>query len=139
MGTNEAPWLALARKYMGQHEIKGPKDNQFVLDCFAHTTYHAIHDEVPWCAAFICRILEESGFKSTKSAAAISFATFGTKCELKPGAILVFKWPGGGHHVTICDEVTDHVLVKCLGGNQSDAVQDSTFHRQYIVATRWPS
>ncbi len=134
-----SPWLDLAKKYLGQHEIAGKKDNQFILDCFKHTSYQAAHDEVPWCAAFVCRVLEESGYKSTNNAAAMSYAKYGSPAaHLEPGCILVFEWAPGEHHVTICDEVIGNDYVKCLGGNQSDMVKDSVFPRNKIIATRWP-
>lgn len=136
----ESPeWLTLAKKYLGEHEIKGAaEDNPFVIECFKHTTYHAVHDEVPWCAAFVCKVLEDSGYKSSKSAAANSYMTYGTPCDLKPGAIVVFHWPAGGQHVTICDSILNQSLVTCLGGNQQDSVKDSNFNREYIKACRWP-
>lgn len=135
---DNVPWLTLATKYLGQHEILGRKDNQFILDCFKHTSYHAGHDEVPWCAAFICRMLDETKMKSTNSAAANSFASYGEKCDLKPGAILVFKWASGEHHVTMCHHVVDDHYVACLGGNQSDMVKISVYNRVFIQSIRWP-
>lgn len=135
----QPPWLDLAKKYLGEHELAGSKDdNPFIVECFKYTTYQAIHDEVPWCAAFICKVLEDTGYKSTKSAAANSYLEYGEPCNLKPGAILVFHWPAGGQHVTICDKIMNDTLVTCLGGNQSDSVKDSNFNRAYIKACRWP-
>lgn len=132
-------WLDIARKYLGQHEIAGSKDNQFILDCFKHTGYQAAHDEVPWCAAFVCRCLEEAGYSSTKSAAAASYEKYGTHADpLTPGCIVVFEWAPGEHHVSFVDEVISAEYVKCLGGNQSDMVKDSVFPRSKIIATRWP-
>ncbi len=133
------PWLDLAAKYLGEHEVAGKADNQFILDCFKHTGYKASHDEVPWCAAFVSRVLEESGYKSSHSARAADYAGFGEKSELKPGAIVVFKWASGGHHVSLCHHVVDGHLVACLGGNQSDSVKISVFNQKYIAAVRWPS
>jgi uncharacterized protein (TIGR02594 family) len=135
--SDNTPWLAKALSYLGEAEVPGNKDNQFILDCFKHTTYPATHDEVPWCAAFVCRVLEESGYKSTKSAAAISYADYGTPCELKPGAIVVFRWASGGHHVSICN-TAGALSVNCCGGNQSDQVRYSDYAKIFIVATRWP-
>ena len=135
---DQTPWLTLAEKYLGEHEIAGRKDNQFILDCFKHTGYKADHDEVPWCAAFMCRVLEESGFKSTKSAAAISFEHYGSPVDVKPGAILVFQWAGGDHHVTMVHHIVDENYVCCIGGNQSDMVKLSVFPRNRIIACRWP-
>lgn len=134
-----SPWLDIAKKYLGQHEIFGKRDNQFILDCFKHTSYQAAHDEVPWCAAFVCRVLEEAGYKSTKSAAAISYAKYGNANNLAAGDIVVFQWSGGDHHVSIVDHVVDDKYVACLGGNQSDMVKYSIFPRANIIATRWPT
>lgn len=130
--------LELAKSYLGQHEILGHKDNQFILDCFKNTGYRAAHDEVPWCAAFVCRVLEECGFISTKSAAAVSYLNYGHPSSLEPGAILVFKWASGGHHVTFCHHIVDKDYVACLGGNQSDMVKISVFPRKYIQEVRIP-
>jgi uncharacterized protein (TIGR02594 family) len=135
-----SPWLDLAKTYLGQHEILGSKDNQFILDCFKHTGYKAEHDEVPWCAAFICRLMDETKQKSSHSAAALSYAqpTWGTKCELTPGAIVVFKWASGGQHVAIVHHIVDATHVACIGGNQSDMVKISVFPRSCVYSTRWP-
>lgn len=133
------PWLDLAKKYLGQHEILGSKDNQFILDCFKHTSYHAGHDEAPWCAAFVCRVLDESGYESTHNAGAISFEHFGIPCELKPGAICVFNWDGKGErHVTICDHIVDKNYAVFIGGNQSDMVKFSVYPINKIESIRWP-
>lgn len=131
-------WLTLAKGYLGEHEILGVKDNQFILDCFKFTNYKASHDEVPWCAAFVSRVLEESGYKSSHSAWAFDFSNYGTKSELKAGAIVVFKWATGGGHVSIIDHMVDEHTVACCGGNQSDMVKISQFPRASIIALRWP-
>jgi uncharacterized protein (TIGR02594 family) len=137
--VESTPWLSLAKKFVGQSEVLGARDNQWILDLFKHCTYHAAHDEIAWCAAFICSMLEQVGYKSTRSAAADSYRKYGTECELKPGAIVVFHWPAGGHHVSICDHVVNNSLVACLGGNQGNMVKLSTFNRASIVAVRWPT
>lgn len=131
-------WLDQAKRHLGEHEIAGRTDNQFILDCFKYTGYKASHDEIAWCAAFVCRMLEESGYKSTRSAAAASFLHFGASCDLKPGAILVFKWASGHHHVTLCHHVIDHHYVAAIGGNQSNQVKISVYPRSRVEASRWP-
>jgi uncharacterized protein (TIGR02594 family) len=134
----EMPWMDILKKHLGEHEIAGRADNQWILDCFKHTSYHAGHDEVPWCAACACRVLEESGYRSTKNAAAASFSTYGQRCALQPGAVVVFHWATGGHHVTFCHHVVDSDYVACIGGNQSDSLKISVFNRKFIEAVRWP-
>ncbi len=130
--------LDQAKKYLGEHEISGYKDNQFILDCFQFTGYKASHDEVPWCAAFVGRVLHEVGCKGTGSAAANSYLHYGVASELVPGAVIVFKWASGGHHVSFCHHVVDSHYVACLGGNQSDSVKISVFNRKFIEAVRAP-
>jgi uncharacterized protein (TIGR02594 family) len=131
--------MDIARSKLGQHEEPGPNDdNPFILECFLHTTYHAHHDEVPWCAAFVCYCLDKSGIKSDACAAAVQYASWGKPAELKPGAIVVFRWASGDHHVAFCDHVIDENTVACLGGNQSDSVRISNFGRQWIIAVRMP-
>jgi uncharacterized protein (TIGR02594 family) len=130
--------MQIARSKIGQHEIPGRRDNSFILECFRHTTLHSAHDEVPWCAAFVSYCLDMSGVRSARSAAAMSYAHYGRPCQIFPGAILVFRWPGGSHHVTFCDHVVDHSRVACLGGNQNNSVNVSIYEMRYLVAVRWP-
>lgn len=137
--ANSPAWLRLARSYIGQKEILGSRDNQFITDCFSFTSYpmEGIHDEIPWCAAFVCRCLAEAGYKHTHNAAAVSYSSYGNKSELVPGAIIVFKWASGGHHVTFLDSVNGD-YVNCCGGNQSNEVKVSTYSKKYIESVRWP-
>lgn len=128
------PWMDEARKHLGESEILGAKDNTWIESLFDYTSYgHAEHDEVPWCAAFVCAMLAQSGYKHSHSAAAASYKTYGEPCELKPGAIVVFKWASGSRHVTFYDGGDTY-----LGGNQSNKVKISQFDRKYIEAVRWP-
>jgi uncharacterized protein (TIGR02594 family) len=136
---NPSNILQQARKYIGQHEVSGSQDNPFIRDCFRHTTLGAQHDEVAWCAAFMCRILEELGLKSTRSAAAVSYASFGNHAPLAPGSIVVFRWASGDHHVTLVDHVVSDQIVACCGGNQNNRVQVSNYERRFIMAVRLPS
>lgn len=136
----EPTWLLLARSLIGEKEIAGGKDNPFILNCFSYTTFpkDEAHDEIPWCAAFLCKILEDSGYASTRNAAAESYLTYGEASELIPGAIIVFKWSSGDHHVTLLDHVIDSNLIACTGGNQLNQVMTRSYDRKYIQAVRWP-
>lgn len=132
------PWMDWLRKHIGEMEKTGEIPTPFDQEVFNHTSLGHLTVMLAGCAATLCAALEESGYASPHSAAAISFAHYGTPCELTPGAILVYKWSSGEHHVTTCDEIIDEHLVKCLGGNQSHMVKDSVYERKYIVAIRWP-
>jgi uncharacterized protein (TIGR02594 family) len=132
-------WLLKAEKYLGECEVPGvQKNNQFILDCFKHTSYQASADEVPWCSAFMCRILEEAGMQSTGRADAKSWLNYGTECELKAGAIVVVERPDGGLHVTLCSNELAGQVFAGVGGNQGDKVKVSFFKKEHIKATRWP-
>jgi len=136
-----SPWFDQALKYLGQAEDPAHHHNQFILDCFSYTSYKAASDSVAWCSAFVNRVLAESAFKGTGSAAAVSFADpgYGEACELKQGAILVFQWSNGHHHVGLCHHVVNDDYVAVLGGNQHDRVQISVFPRKCLIAIKWPN
>lgn len=101
-----------------------------------------------WCAMSLCTALEESGLKSSKSAAARSFSTWGQPCSFQFGAILPIRHAHGNHHVTIFlgwkDE--EKKLCFCLGGNQGNSINISVYnlsgnkngHDELITSPRWP-
>ncbi len=135
----QSPWMDWMRSHIGEHELDGLKNNNpFIVSLFKHTTYKTDNDETPWCAATVSSALEETGFKSSHSAAAISYKNYGVACDLIPGCIVVMQHPSGGHHVTFCDHVVDSKKFAGLGGNQSNALKVSVFDRSEIIATRWP-
>lgn len=131
--------LNQALKYLGEHEILGRVDNQWILDCFKFTSYQAGHDEVPWCAAYIGRLLAEIGLSGTHSAAAASYVNWGKPSKLIPGAIVVFKWASGEHHVSVCHHDIDNQYAAFVGGNQSNMVKISVYSKRFIIAIRQPA
>jgi uncharacterized protein (TIGR02594 family) len=139
--NDEPIWLTAARRELGQREKAGPAENGRILWYHSFSKLRAQSEQVPWCASFVNAMLETSGIRSTKSAAAASYATWGEPCELKDGAIVVFGKAdpdaGGTGHVAFCVGVEDrYVLV--LGGNQNNAVNIARRERSRIVAVRWP-
>lgn len=132
-------WMDWMRQHRGEIQLTGAKPTPFTEEIFKHTTFGPLNGVTPEsCAATVCAALEENGYKSTHSAAAVSYMSYGTECDLQPGCVIVFRWPGGGHHVDFCDQIIDQHTVRGLGGNQGHSLRDSDFLRQYIVATRWP-
>ncbi|MFI5342863.1 MAG: TIGR02594 family protein [Chlamydiales bacterium] len=133
------PWMDFMHDHIGEHELWGEgRNNPFIVAMFKHTDYQAETDETPWCAACVCTALEESGYKSSHRADAISYKDYGDPCEMKPGCIVVMQHPNGGHHVTFCDHIVDANLFAALGGNQSNSLRISVYSRSEIIATRWP-
>lgn len=133
------PWLTWMNNHKGEIEWTGTQPTQFVIDCFKATNYGKLEGSTPpSCAATLCRALEESGYLSPHSAAAVDFTRTGLGCTLKPGAIAVFKWKNGDHHVSVCTRVIDEDTAEFLGGNQGHKIQTAIYPRKFIIAVRWP-
>ncbi len=124
----------------GTEEVAGPKANAKILEYHQHTTLGARSDEVPWCAAFVCAMLEKAGFKSTHKANAKSYLTFGEELSgPKVGAIAVLNRgtdPASGHVGFVVGFNSSSVYL--LGGNQSNMVRVSSFQRWRVLQYRWP-
>jgi uncharacterized protein (TIGR02594 family) len=134
----ELPWIAVARRLIGQREIAGTKHNPLVLKMWGRIRAPFTDDETPWCAAFVGSCLEEVGIRSTRSARALSYLTFGNSMP-KPlyGCIAVKQRKGGGHVTFVVGRTKDGNLL-CLGGNQNDMVAISEYPADVFSAFRWP-
>lgn len=136
------PWFEHAKKEMGISEIAGKIHNARILQYHSHTTLSAHDDETPWCASFICCMLEETGFNSTKSAAAKSYLNYGDICEIpEEGCIVVLRRystenPNAAHVGFFDHQDDDYVYV--LGGNQSNKVCIQKFPKKSVLAYRMP-
>ncbi len=135
------PYLSWSYYQIGQAMVTGERASPFCIDCFSHTDDTEVSDtgiEAPGCSAFVCAALEKNGYKSTHSAAAVSYATYGTPSELVRGCIVVFRWSNNQHHVTFCESVNQDGTFQGLGGNQSGAVCIETFSQASVIAKRQP-
>lgn len=137
----EAPWLLWARRQVGLREFKGKKHNPRIVQMFAaikapwFTT-----DETPWCAAFVGAMLEQSGWRSSRSARARSYEGWGTELD-KPavGAVCVLSRgnnPKQGHVGFVAGWTKTTVTL--LGGNQGDEVSHAAFRKSRVVGYFWP-
>ncbi|MEX3086109.1 TIGR02594 family protein [Escherichia coli] len=136
---NDPKWLAEARKYIGERELKGQKHNPLILQMWRDIKRGGIKDdETPWCAAFTGAVLERCGIKSTRFESAGSYLGWGEQL-LKPalGCVVVFKRDGGGHVGFVVGQTKIGDLL-VLGGNQSDAVNVRAFPRSRVSGYRWP-
>lgn len=137
---SEPKWLAEARHYIGEKEVKGPKHNPLILQMWKDIKRGGIKDdETPWCAAFVGAVLERVGIKSTRFESASSYLGWGQH-QLQPalGSLAVFKRDGGGHVGFVVGETPSGDLL-LLGGNQSDAVNIRAFPRYRVSGYRWPA
>lgn len=137
---NKPHWLALAKKEIGTKEIVGPEHNPRVIEYHQETTLKAKDDEVAWCSAFVCWVMENSGVPSTRSASARSWLKWGAKLEEPTeGCVVVFKrgnstWQG---HVGFFMGFEGQ-SIKVLGGNQSNAVNIKKYPKSKLLGYRWP-
>jgi uncharacterized protein (TIGR02594 family) len=134
-------WFEIARRELGVSEIAGDEHNPRIIEYHSTTTYRARADEVPWCSSFVNWCVEQSGVAGTDSAAARSWSRWGKSLtQPRRGCIAVFSSSRGPHsgHVGFFERVEgNHVLV--LGGNQSDAVNYSSYSKSRLLGYRWPN
>lgn len=133
-------WIEIAEKELGVSEVPGPESNPRIIEYNKATTLNATSDEIPWCASFVGWCLQEAGMKSSRSAAARSYQSYGEELKAPEfGCIVVLKRgnsPSSGHVGFYVGEGNDHI--KLLGGNQGDKVSIVNFDKSKVVSYRWP-
>lgn len=134
---SKAPWMAVAMKEIGHHEVPGAGHNPRIITYHATTTLSAKTDETPWCSSFVNWCLQQVGITGTNSAAAASWLSWGQASAHIPGAITVIyysraansSFSASGNHVGfLARETTTHY--KLLGGNQRDQVKISSYPKK---------
>jgi uncharacterized protein (TIGR02594 family) len=140
----EYPWMAIARKKLGIHEIPGPKANAFIVECLKSTTLGRPEnqsDETAWCSAFTNRIMQLAGIKGTNSAWARSWLDWGrepTDEEFGAGLIVVLERGENSGHVGFLEDWDEDGNVKLLAGNQGNAVSEAWFPMCRVLGYRVP-
>lgn len=136
------PWLKEAQKLLGTREGPGSSNNGVIIG-WARSIGGWIasfykQDSIPWCGLFINHCMSVGGQPTIQDGlGALNWAKYGKGLKYGvPGAVLVFKRPGGGHvgFYVSEDEATYHVL----GGNQGDSVSIARVAKDRLVAIRWP-
>lgn len=140
----EYPWMSLARAKLGEHEIPGPKANEFIIECLESTSIGYPYDQddaTAWCSAFVNRIMQLAGYKGTNSAWARSWLEWGREPadeEFGQGVIVILeRGPVSGHVGFLVD--WDDNRVKLLGGNQGNAVSEAWFPMDRVLGWRVPA
>jgi uncharacterized protein (TIGR02594 family) len=134
-------WMDWAWREQGQHEIGGQQANPAIVQYFAEAGYPEVtSDEVSWCAAFACAMLERAGIRSPRTLRARDFLSFGTPIATpRVGAIAVFSRPpdpAHGHVGFVTGDTDTHIVL--LGGNQQDAVSTIHMPKERLLGLRWP-
>jgi len=124
---------------VGVKEVPGKGDNPDIVKYHAFATRDnkvGMADSVPWCAAFMCWLLESLGLKSTNSRMARSFERLGKVIPIEdflPGDLIVMFRNGiesGQGHVTVGLKLDSNSFGNkawLLGGNQNDEVNIKKF------------
>jgi uncharacterized protein (TIGR02594 family) len=135
----EPKWLNIARGELGVKEKAGKEANPRIVEYFEAAGSNVSSDEVPWCSAFACWVMEQAGYPSTNNAAARSWLKYGKPTPPKPGAIAIFpRGTGWQGHVAIVEKVIGN-QVTVIGGNQGNAVTRRNMHIKSALGFRWPS
>lgn len=122
---------------LGQKEIAGSKDNARIVYYHGFTTLKATDDETPWCSSVMCAAAENAGFKSTRSAAAKSWRTYGAEGDGSVGDIACLTRTGGNHVAFVAEKYkAGSSTIKLLGGNQSNQVKVSSYDASRLVCFR---
>lgn len=135
-------WLIHALKDNGLKEVKGGNHNPRIVEMHASTTLKARDDETSWCSSAMNMWMKESGFKPTRSAAAISWESWGTPIDdFRVGAIVILNRYSPtnprARHVTLCTEDRGNTFVG-FGGNQGDMCKHSVYSKKEVTAIVWP-
>lgn len=114
--------------------------NPEVEKYFEATNIGGSDDDVPWCAAFVGWVLEQSGHASTKGANARSYLNWGKGVQApKYGDVVVLwredpdSWKG---HIGFYAGPGKDGYVKLLGGNQSGGVNIKEFPETQVLGYR---
>lgn len=145
-------WLSRARDLVGLREIAGAMHEPKVLQLWRDAKMPYVHDdEVAWCSAFVCAMLERSMVTSPRKPNARSFTDWGIDVlangieQIPVGAILVWSrppsdWQG---HVNFALSRDEDGAIRCVGGNQSNSVSIAKFKAvpggRQLLAARWPA
>ncbi len=132
----EYPWLSIAYAEFGTREIPGKVHNPRIVEYLMSTDlsqkYPSLPDETDWCAGFVNWCIKKAGLPVTNSALVYPWRNWG-KASLPPkrGAVTCFQWDDGWAHVSFyLGDIGNYVV--CLGGNQSDAVWFSIYHKRFV-------
>jgi uncharacterized protein (TIGR02594 family) len=136
-------WIAIARKYLGKSEIKGPHHDPHILQWWKNIGAPFKDDETPWCGAFVGGVLFEAGIKPVSGgASARAWLKLPAKLDRPAfGSVVVFyrgsPESGQGHvGFVVGRDRAGNLMV--LGGNQRDAVNIKPFSRSRVLGYRWP-
>lgn len=144
--------LATMRAITGTLEEDGSNDNPIILawadeiaERFPEMKLYCAqynHDSIPWCGLCMGLVFAHNNIRpifgptdTDKFLWARAWAQFGTEREGEPQLGDVLVLPG---HVTMFDGIAEDGRYMCRGGNQSDSVNVTRYHKDSFIAIRVP-
>lgn len=141
---NGPVWLDIAKKYLGEREVKGPHHNPDILKWWRDIGAPFKDDETPWCGAFVGGVLTEAHLRVVPGgASARAWLQLETKIDRAAVGCVVVFWRGSpgsgqGHVGFVCGkDQAGNLMV--IGGNQGDAVTIKPFAKTRVLGYRWPN
>ena len=141
-------YLKIARGWVGVAEVLGGASNPKIKamwhglpgGAWFWDNFGRDDSKLPWCGAFVAHMLQLTGFTIPKNyARALEWASFGSlSSEWALGAIAVLKRDGGGHVGFVTGINALGTMVRVLGANQDNAVNERWFSVDRIAAVRQP-
>lgn len=133
------PWMAEMHRKMGLHEVR---DNASLIEWLKIGKYLGNPKDLPWCGDAIescmAKTLPKEPLPSNPFFAQ-AWKDFGIDATAPVvGSIGVIRWTASSGHVGIVAGI-DGDRINLLGGNQSNAINISSFPRSKFIAFRWPS
>jgi uncharacterized protein (TIGR02594 family) len=130
-----------AYEYVGLKEIKGNDHNLEILKMFNDIGCEWVKDdETAWCSCFVNYLAQKIGVERSGKLTARSWLKVGTSIISPiPGDIVVFwresrnSWKG---HVGIYIGHDRKGDILCLGGNQNNEVNISTYSKNKVLEFR---
>ena len=132
----------VAQRYIGVREIPGKKHNGIILNWLRRLQISIFDDETPWCSTFVNFCAMESGFERTGKLNARSWLYVGrriTAQDAVEGDVVIFErgnsgWEGHVAFLKSYDRRRGTMV--CLGGNQRDEVNLSTYSTDKLLGIR---
>lgn len=135
------PWITHARTFVGRTELVGGKLSEWVRSLFRATRFPwaKITKTTPWCAAFVCTMLEAVGVRSPQTARARDFLRWGIPLAFPvAGAVVIFARGPDAGHVGFALGPVEAGKVHVIGGNQGNRVSMDWRASADLLGVRWP-
>lgn len=134
---NATPWMDIALKEIGVSESGNPKR---VIEYHQATSLKAKDTQTAWCSSFANWVVKQAGVKGTNSAWARDWLSWGKKCDLKYGCVVILERnaPGGDSHVGFYSGIETPTHIEIISGNCDNMVKKKLYAKKDLLGTRWP-